>query len=326
MKILEQFLKEKMDHQTEKSARVYQNLYRRVETYFPEGKTPEQFTKEDFIWILSNMNTKAVGNFTVVKSQIKNYIEWMVQQGYMTTAQLDEFTGILYNDLDHSSSFLLYYFKNFDELYSILEQTIECHLGDNEEDGEFDTLRCAIYLTWFGFSIEEITNILKSDISPIGSIIYKGKEKIPVRIGEKCMSYIRDYANRESYRSRKFGRADGSEIRYKDSKFLFRSCKSGQLTVQQINAMTRYTNPYVDEVGKRFAFGKIYQSGLYYRIYLDEQENGVLKKDDYDRMAKLFGLSDTDLNIKAKKYDLSARKYIQYQEYKKAFRLPQASL
>ena len=36
-------------------------------------------------------------------------------------------------------------------------------------------------------------------------------------------------------------------------------------------------------------------------------------------MAKLFGLSDTDLNVKAKKYDLSARKYIQYQEYKKAF-------
>ena len=61
--MLEQFIKAKTDNQTEKSAHVYRNLYSRVETYFPEGKTPEQFTKEDFIRILSNMNTKAVGNF-----------------------------------------------------------------------------------------------------------------------------------------------------------------------------------------------------------------------------------------------------------------------
>ena len=83
--------------------------------------------------------------------------------------------------------------------------------------------------------------------------------------------------------------------------------------------MTTYTNPYADDVGKRFAFGKILQSGIYYRIYLDEQENGELSKSDYNRLAKLFEISDVDLQIQAKRYDLSARKYVQYQEYKKAF-------
>lgn len=319
MKNIEQFLELKTANQTENSSHTYRNFYNRVAVYFPEGKTMEQLTKDDFIRILSNLNTKAVGNFTVAKSNLKDYIEWMVQQGSMSIEQLSEFSDILYDDLDHSNSFMLYYFKNFNELYSILEQTIECHLGENEENGEFDTLRCAVYLSWYGFTLEELIMIKKSDVSLTEAMIYKGLQRKPTRIGDNAMSYIRKYAERESYRSRKFGRADGVEMRYKDSEFLFRSCKSDRLTVQQINAMTRYTNPYADEVGKRFAFGKIYQSGLYYRIYLDEQENGELSKSDYNRLAKLFEISDIDLQIQAKRYDLSARKYVQYQEYRKAF-------
>lgn len=319
MKKIEQFLELKTANQTESSAHTYRNFYNRVEAYFPEGKTMEQLTKDDFIRILSNLNTKAVGNFTVAKSNLKDYVEWMVQQGCMNTNQLYEFSNILYDDLDHSNSFMLYYFKNFNELYSVLEQTIGCHLGENEENGEFDTLRCAVYLSWYGFTLEELTIIKKSDVSFRDCVIYKGLQRVPIRIGDNAMSYIRNYAERESYRSRKSGRADGVEMRYKNSEFLFRSCKSDRLTVQQINAMTRYTNPYADEVGKRFAFGKINQSGIYYRIYLDEQENGELKKNDYERIARLFGISDTDLQIQAKKYDLSARKYVQYHEYKKAF-------
>lgn len=325
----ERFIVERTQNQTEKSAQVYRNFYNRLQTYFPEDKPPEQHTKEDFIHIFSNMNTKSVGNFTVIKSYIRNYIEWMVQQGNMTGQQLEDFLSISYGDIDHSNPFLLYYFKNFNELYSSLKQTIECHLGDNEDDGEFDTLRCAIYLSWFGFTLEEICNIFKSDISPVEPIVYKGKDKVPIKIDEKCMDNIRDYATRESYRSRKFGKADGVEMRYKDSKFLFRSCKSGKLTPAQITAMTRYTNPYAEEVGKRFAFGKIYQSGTYYRVYLDEQENGELKKvfkgghrlDEkvIERLARLFDYSEESLEKLSHRLELFSRKYVQYQEYKKVF-------
>ena len=319
MKFLDLFLAEKTANQTDRSANVYTNFYNRVSSYFPEEKEPKDFDRADFIRILENMNAKAVGNFTVAKSNIRDFVAWMVQHEYMTEDQLNTFSDIQYYDLDSSDTFKLYYFKNFEELRSSLEQTIECHLGDFDNDGEFDTLRCAVYLSWYRFTVEELIQIMKDDVSQVEPIVYKGKDRIPIRVGEKCIDHIREYAEKESYRSRKFGRADGVEMRYKDSKFLFRSCKSGQLVENQITAMTRYTNPYADEVGKRFAFGKIYQSGMYYRIYLDEQENGELKRDDYDRMAKLFGLTEEELNIKAKKYDLSSRKYQQYQEYKKAF-------
>jgi len=67
MKKIEQFLELKTANQTESSAHTYRNFYNRVEAYFPEGKTMEQLTKDDFIRILSNLNTKAVGNFTVAK-------------------------------------------------------------------------------------------------------------------------------------------------------------------------------------------------------------------------------------------------------------------
>ena len=313
------FLEEKTKGKSDRSTEIYKNFYNRIVSYFPQDKSFNQYTKDDFVKILSQLNAKAVGNFTSAKSNIRDYIIWMIQNGEMTEEQLNNFSEIQYNDIDFSDSYLTYYFKNFDELFSVLEQTIECHLGDNDEDGEFDTLRCAAYLSWFGFTVKELTSILKDDVSYINSVVYKGEDRTPIRIGEKSMSYVYEYAERKSYRSRKFGRLDGVEMHYKDSKFLFRSYKSSQLTENQITAMTRYTNPYVEEVGKRFAFGKIYQSGIYYRIYLDEQENGELKRDDYNRMARLFGLTKDDLNIKAKKYDLSSRKYQQYQEYKKAF-------
>lgn len=319
MKDFDLFLAEKVTYAAENTNQAYTNRYKRIITYFPENKQPIEYAREDFLYILSQINAKSVGNFTVTKCLIADIFEWLIKQGEMTNEQLREFMEIQFYDLDHTDKYTEYYFRSFDQLHSTLEEIIEIHSQGNELDGEFDTLRCAIYLSWYGFTIKELIEILKEDINPTQPIIYKGTEKTPVHIGEKCMSYVREYAEKEAVLSRRFGRADGTLVRYKDSRYLFRSCKSEKLNENQITAMTRYTNPYVEEVGKKIAFGKIYQSGIYYRIYLDELENGTLNKNDFERMAKYWGLSSADLQIQSKKYDLSLRKYQQYQEYKKAF-------
>lgn len=320
MESLNEFLAAKTENQNESTAKTYENFYRRMVTFFPENKKPIDFTRSDFMRILQNMNATSAGTFTVAKSYMRDWIQWMIDRGEMKQNQLDVLTKIQYCNLDYTDTYKPYYFRNFDELWESLDQSIELHLeGDLDNDGEFDTFRCAVYLSWYGFTLNEIVEILKSDISPTDPIVYRGEEHIPVRIGDKAMGYIREYAAKESFRSRKFGRPDGVEMRYKDSQYLFRSCKSAKMNPNQISAMTRYTNPFFDEIGKHFAFNKIYLSGVYYRIYLDEQENGTLKSTDFDRLARLFSVPQEQLSIKSKKYDLSSRKYQQYLKYKEAF-------
>lgn len=320
MDALNEFLAAKTEGQSEPTVKAYENFYRRMATFFPEDKSPAKFTHSDFLNILQNMNATSAGTFTVAKSSISDWVQWMIERSEMTQEQLDTLAKIQYSNLDYSDTYRTYYFRNFDELWEALDQNIGLHLdGDFDNDGEFDTFRCAVYLSWYGFTLNDIVEILKSDISPADSVIYRGKERIPVRIGDKAMNYIRDYAAKESFRSRKFGKPDGVEMRYKDSKYLFRSCKSAKMNPNQISAMTRYTNPFFEEIGKHFAFNKIYLSGVYYRIYLDEQENGALKSTDFERLARLFGVPEEQLKIKTKKYDLSSRKFQQYQKYKEAF-------
>lgn len=317
---LNEFIAAKTEGQNESTTKAYENFYRRMATLLPENKTPAEYTHSDFLNILQNMNAASTGTFTVAKSSISDWVQWMIERGEMTKEQLDILAKIQYSDLDYSDTYRMYYFRNFDELWESLDLNIGLHLaGKSDDDEEFDTLRCAVYLSWYGFTLDDIVEILKTDISNTDCVIYRKRGDVSVRIGEKAIACIRDYAEKESFRSRKFGKPDGVEVHYRNSAYLFRSCKSAKMNPNQITAMTRYTNPYSDEVGKRFAFNKIYLSGVYYRIYLDEKEYGNLKSTDFERLARLFEIPREELNIKAKKYDLSSRKFQQYQKYKEAF-------
>ena len=228
MDIFNQYIEEKTEGQIKITAKIYRNFYNRLFSYISNNRELDKYQKNDFLKLLQKFNIKTVSNFTVVKSSIRDWIAWMSQKGLMTEEQVNVFSNIQFSDLEFSSIYDLYYFKNFDELYTVLEQVVELHLQGNEDDGEFDTLRCAIYLSWYGFEVEELVEILKEDVNFIDSTIYKKKNDTFVKIGYKAMSYIHEYAKANSYRSRKFGRSTGVEMRYKESEYLFRSCKSAK--------------------------------------------------------------------------------------------------
>ena len=83
MESLNEFLAAKTENQNESTVKAYENFYRRMATFFPEDKNPIDFTRSDFMCILQNMNAISVGTFTVAKSYIRDWIQWMIDRGEM---------------------------------------------------------------------------------------------------------------------------------------------------------------------------------------------------------------------------------------------------
>lgn len=315
VKDLEVFLAEKIKDKLDVVAESYVNFYSRIDSYFPTNKEPINYVKEDFISILSSLNAKTTTNYTAAKSRIRNYFEWLMVRGEMTEEQLSEFSAIQYDDLDFSNTYLLYYFKNFGELYFALEDAIACRVKECSDDKEYDALRCAVYLTWYGFTTSEMSALLKKDIDENNLIIYKGEKKIPVHISnKKAMSCIVDYRDSVSYCAYKFGRQ--VELKYKESEFLFRSYKNSSILETAYNSMVQNACNFSDEIGKRFNIGKIYQSGMYYRAYISEQENGLIDKSNPERVVQLFEIdakSKSPINLNAA-MNVSLRAYKKYKQ------------
>lgn len=316
MKMLELFIDEKIAGQSEKSAKVYISFYKRVKEYIPENKSPNEFTVDDYKLIFKKLNIKTVGNFKVVKSNLADYFKWLVSKDLMSNEQLEEFLKISFKDIDHIDEFALNYFKNFNELFTSLEKAIEIHSPDDK--GEFDSLRCAVYLSWFGVTVEELCEVLKEDINKSTNSIMVGNPKREIVLPDKCFRKIVEYAKSDYYESKKFGRPVLTAVHYKPSIYLFRTCRNSQISYNQVMVMFKYVNRYFEITGKKFSCGKIYRSGIYYRIYQDEQDNGELLKHDFERLFVVFNKSD-EAHKKNKKYELSSQDFIQYQEWKNVF-------
>ena len=310
---LEMFLSEKIKNSSPSTAKYYTDFYKRVSSLFPTDKEPAQFEKDDFVCILTKLNARTVATFRTDKCNIIEYFKWLANRGEMTEEQIVECSNISYDDIDDSDSHRIYYFKNFNDLYSCLEDAISYKRISTEESDEYNAVRCAVYLAWYGFTLEEIVNVLKADVNEKYLIVYKGKDKVPVQISPKAMQYISKYRNSISYTSAKFGRL--VEISYKKSEYLFRSYKNEKIPKTSINTMLAAISEHHKDVGKKFAHGKIHQSGMFCRARIDEINNGKLNADDQERILRLFGYDEKKMSKDYARIKSNAL-WVDYQKYK----------
>ena len=289
-------------------------IFERISQYAQSDKELDQYTKEDFVKIITQFNSRTINRFMNIKYFLSIFVKWAVKKSYMTENQVEMISKISIDECDFDQSFFTYYFKNFGELYYTLEDAISCH-AEREDTNEFDTVRCIIYLLWHGFDATEISNIQKSDVEYEKNIIYKtvGEKRVPVLITSDAMTVIREYAQAESFMSQKFGHADMIELKYRESNYLVRTYRYEQVTNKHVECIGKSINKHSDETGKKFTPVKIYLSGVYYRNYCREVASNTFGQKDENQLTELINAENSFSR------ESHYVQEFQYKKYKKVF-------
>lgn len=322
--MLELYLAEKNEGINDENARINTNFYKRFISVLIKNKKLSTYTKDDFITVLIGMNLMTNGSYLQAKSLILDYLIWSEKRGEVRATQIKEFSEISFDDIDLTALYSKYYFKNFNELWMSVELAIQSYLQREENTEEFDNFRCAAYLSWYGFSPAEITEIKKNDLDYEKAVVYKGEgeNRQAIKVCDKCMALLWKHKKAEWYISIKSGHYNGNEMfkyKYVDSQYLMRSYKKEHFLTPNVNSLSDVINKGSINAPKVFTFKRIKLSGMYYRAYFEETENGQLLNNDYDRLAKLFMPEKVGKLTNSDKSILRYKRLAEYEKYKQIF-------
>lgn len=263
------------------SGNTTRNFWNRLENAEREIGKPVEcgYTSEEYARLLSKMKTINIGAFRVMKSRLYKYIEWLVDQNAVSLESLAALRAVGFSDIDCGNLLDMHYFRDFSSLQSRINDTLVA--SERADDAVFAMQISAIYLMWFGVTLENALTIKKSDVLD-DSISVCGRT---VRPNSAAMDYIVDYRDAIGYQS--YGKGI-IFLKYIPSEYLFRSARADRIDrVKAVIAITRFgksggeeKNPYLPE--------KIYWSGIFHRTYISELEHGEIDPNDKTRMELLF--------------------------------------
>lgn len=304
--LINRYIEESSSNKSEKSKREEKVLLLKFFSVRPDIPYND-LTRQDLTEMLSALNSTSIKKTsTANKSRVKKFMVWMVKESHGTDQPLKHLQSITFSDIDRSYLYDRYYFRDYEELHDTIDDVLY------NRGSEFDTFKSAAILVWYGIELKYLPDILKSDINEDEcSVIHPATQK-KIILSRLAMSVLTLYRDSDRYDSSKYG---GSIIKYKQSQFLFRTCRNAHLTEVQIRNISGPVNRLADEIGKTFQWNKIYLNGLYNRIFQYEQENGELQRTDFNKLKILF--EKPDLKETAQHRMDMARKFDEYQEFKK---------
>lgn len=290
-----------------KASRV--NLYNLLTKFFNLKPSVEfaDLTKADLIEMYSQL-MQTSGSFIAHKSKINDFAKWMYEEGYGTIQLLNDISELQYSDVNRESLYQSYYFRDIEELWELMSIVF------SERGSEFDTFKSAALLVWLGIEINDLTEMLKSDLNEddmsIVHPITKQVIQIPdIDLHDKIFYFLISYRDAISYDTAKFG---GCTFSYAPSAYLFRSYKNAHFTPNQLKHISYNANNLAKEYKKVFQWNRIFQSGLYYRIDQYEKEHGSIE--GKINILELFFKCNQRHSLQ--RDATLSRKYKEYQEFK----------
>lgn len=309
--VMDRYIAESSLNMTEMSRINFENLLIRFFNLKPSVNFAD-LRKADLIEMYSKLNQHSINGFITHKSKINDFAKWMYEQGYGSAELLHDISDLKYSDINHDYLYDIYYFRDIEELWSAMSLILE------DRGTEFDTFKAAALIVWMGIDLNDLPDILKTDLDESNqSIIHPvTKESIeipPVDLHDQIFYFLVNYRNAVSCDTKKFG---GGVLPYVQSKYLLRSYKNAYLTVAQLRKTSDPVNQIAKEkeVQRIFQWNKIYLSGLYYRIYQYEQQHGSIEH-DMDMLNQFFVCNQKQT---AQKEISFARKYKEYQTFMNA--------
>ena len=156
--VMERYLSESTLKMTAASKVNLENLLIKFFGLKPSIEFPD-LTKKDLIEMYSQLNHTSTNSFITHKSKINDFAKWMYEQGYGSVQLLKDISDLQFSDINHNYLYDIYYFRDLQELWSIMEMVFE------DRGSEFDTFRSAAILVWLGIDLNDLPDMLKSDLT-----------------------------------------------------------------------------------------------------------------------------------------------------------------
>lgn len=276
------------------------------------GKKFETFTRSDFLeYFYSNAPFSPTAYYEARVYAVK-YLEAIGADDAKQTI-----LSISWEDRNYAVVFRKKFFVNFDSFYDTLRQRIIDKVGRMYQSS-YDTLVAALILAWVGVDGKSAVNVLKSDVTKgVNTLSVDGRD---YSVPERGMAFLNDYAESLSF-TKQMGRGPAEHF-YKPSAYLLRTGKSDKMSFANIASnLTSAFNSSDEE--RTYAYSDVRLSGIFYRVYLYEMENGLLEKPSHGTHPvirdTLIKTMEALFDEKFTNTSMAYRRLKQYQSYRDYF-------
>ena len=171
--VMDRYIAESSLNMTKASRINFENLLIRFFNLKPSVDFAD-LRKADLIEMYSKLNQHSINGFITHKSKINDFAKWMYEQGFGSAELLRDISDLKYSDINHDYLYDIYYFRDIEELWSAMSLILE------DRGTEFDTFKAAALIAWMGIDLNDLPDILKTDLDESSqSIIHPvTKEKI----------------------------------------------------------------------------------------------------------------------------------------------------
>lgn len=286
------FLEELVQNLNETEATRLYNLYTTVFNKIEESeilleKEVNKFTIDELIDLFEKNGWTTLNVFRARKNHIKTYITWLnkkqniiLKKGEklpISTVSIDNISGI--------TRIRQLFIKDFEDLEDMLDTVFDTD--------QYIMFKLMAYLSWFGFTHNEIFNLLKSDVDFSHSTISSWKSghtvsNLPEEVMQLCKQCITvtDYTQEVDGKSLYFT--------YKNNNYLIRTFNPTSQAVSDKQNDKPVTYTYVAKMyylwskfskhlsimnphyGRDISLPRIYKSGMYHKIYEYEQAENIV--------------------------------------------------
>ena len=289
----------------EQSLNVLYAFWKRVAAAESEiGKTIEDgYSESDYTALLEKLNVTNVNVMRTYKSRIKSYLEWLCKNGVIGEERILVLKQINYGAIDNARVLDDRYFPTLSALQEYIDDCVDS--AQRLDDNVFAMQISALYLVWYGVSIDELMRIKKSDVHQ-DRIDVGNRVIIPA---PSVMDYIIDYRFSNGYSSQ------ANQIiflKYAPSGLLFRTAKSPCITsTTALHTAIRTLAKYGEKSARSLTYEKVYWSGIFNRAYQYELSNGPIPQNNVEIKEQIFNESYESDSIANRRL----AEYRQFQEH-----------
>lgn len=245
------------------------------------AKLEDGADRQWFLDFYHNAGPRGFQAYAKLRVHMTAYLRFLIEQGLPMDGALSDLESIRFEDISAEATEV--YLKNIATLRSCIDIAIQSKGA--VDITVYDQPAAILYLSWYGFSKEQMMELEKTDVMETG-VMMDGKL---IEMEPFVMRVIHRYCESEGY----YKESKGLTFRkYQDSAYLFRSPVNAQLSEKQLRlSVLRLAK---DTGFKVLSIKTVYDSGIFFRMFVEESFNNVdFRKISNEELEKRLGIRIT---------------------------------
>ncbi len=238
------------------------------------------FTKEEYIALFNSILTRSTSTFFNDKKVVMYYVRYLIAHGSLPAQQEEILASVSVDDLriKEENKNKIRYFKNLNHLHECIEDTVKA--AGRIDDGCWNVPMSILYLAWFGLTTEQILTLPKKNVLENGIIL----DNVTIMMPSFVTNVLCELRDSDGFKTR--GRGE-IKRKYMYSDYLIRTEDSYQLSLPQMRASLSRMDRVMGHVYS-LKYNVAYQSGIFYRAYMEECESTEFNLNDVEFASRVF--------------------------------------